>query len=575
MARRCAGISVPVFSLKTKRSLGCGDFLDLIPLIDYANVSGFKILQLLPVNDTSITETSRDKSPYSILSAFALHPIYINIQELAFNFDFEVFAPLIKKLNFPQFEYSRIYHAKKEILKKLFIVRGEKDLKSTSFIKFFEDSKEFLKPYAAFCALRDHYNTSDFSNWDKSCAYSELLVEEVCKKYKVDFFYFVQFHLHRQMRKVVAHAKKKKILLKGDFPIGVHPHSVEAWRFHNYFRWEQQVGAPPDFYNNSGQNWGFPSYDWDEIKEEGFFWLKSRLQWMERYFKIIRLDHILGYFRLWEIPIRERSGLMGSFYPSLGYSEEEIQLTSLNLRSLNKFFFFRNKTYHPRINLIHLKDFDQLNFCQKKIIKQFYKSYFFQRQDSLWKLEGIEKLKVMLNVTKIELCAEDIGVVPNCVNQVLKELNILNLHVQRMPKSFEIEFENPQDFPESCVCMPSNHDTAPLRQWWVENPKKTRKYYYEILKKEGNPPEELTSSLAKEIIEQHLKSRARYAIFLIQDIMAMNEQLCHPRPDFERINDPAQAEDQWNYRMHLYIEELLLNSSFSSDIRQMILEAKR
>lgn len=575
MVRRCAGINVPVFSLRTKKSLGCGELLDLIPLIDWASEAGFKILQILPINDTSMTETDRDGYPYSILSAFALHPIYLNVQELAPELEEQVFRPFIKELNLPRFDYARTYFAKKELLKMLYIMRGERDLCSTAFAKFFEESKEFLRPYAAFCTLRDRHETSDFSKWGDAAAYSELLVDEICDKYDVQFYYFVQFHLHRQMRKVVAHAKKKGVLLKGDFPMGIDPQSVEAWRFRGYLRWDQQMGAPPDFYNDLGQNWGFPSYNWDEIKEEGFYWLKSRLEWMERYFSITRLDHVLGYFRLWEIPIGERIGLMGSFFPAIGYSSAELDVFALDEKARKELFFYRNDTYHPRIDMEKLKEFTRLESSQQKVARQLFEFYFHERQEELWELKGREKLSIMMKATKMELCAEDIGVIPDCVAKVLKELKMLNLHVQRMPKSFEVEFEAPQDFPESCVCMPSNHDTAPLRQWWLENPESTRRYYHMILKREGEPPKDLTSALAKEILDQHLQSSARYAIFLIQDLIAMSDTLRFPIPDHERINDPAFPEDQWNYRMHLYVEELLLDPSFASQLNKMIQEAKR
>lgn len=575
MARRCSGINIPVFSLRTKRSLGCGELFDLIPLIDWAKEAGLKIIQILPINDTSMTETDQDGYPYSILSAFALHPIYLNLQSLAPDFENEIFRPFVKELNLPQFDYGRTYFAKKELLKMLYAMRGESDLVSEAFQTFYEENKEHLRPYAAFCALRDHHNTSDFSKWGKAKVYSELLVEEVCQKYDVSFYYFVQFHLDQQMKKVVAHAKKKGILLKGDFPMGVHPHSVEAWRFNEYFRWDQSMGAPPDFYNDQGQNWGFPSYNFEEIKEENYFWFQSRLKWMETYFSIARLDHVLGYFRLWEIPKGEKIGLMGNFYPALGYSSAELAMVDLEERARSELFFFRNESYHPRIDMKELRAFSTLSLEQKTTALQLFSFYYHERQDALWKQKGREKLTYMNQATKMELCAEDIGVIPDCVAQVLDELGMLNLHVQRMPKSFEIDFEQTEDFPKTCVCTPSNHDTATLRQWWEENPYLTKKYYHTILKHEGDPPKTLTGQLAKEIIISHLQSKARYAIFLLQDLLAMDEQIRFPDPEQERINDPATPKGQWMWRMHLYVEELLLYPSFTNKLRQMIEEANR
>lgn len=576
MARgRCAGINVPVFSLRTKRSLGCGELLDLIPLIDWAKEAKLKIIQLLPVNDTSIIGAGYEGYPYCILSAFALHPIYLNLQALAPDLEEEIFRPFVKELSLPQFDYGRTYLAKCELLKMLYIMRGERDLESESFKAFYEANRNTLKSYAAFCALQSHYQTSDFSKWGRAKTYSELLVDEVCETYDVSFFYFVQYHLDRQMKQVVAHAKKHQILLKGDFPMGIHPHSVEAWRFSEYLRPDQVMGAPPDFYNDQGQNWGFPSYDWDEIKEENFFWLKARLKWMEQYFDIARLDHTLGYFRLWEIPKGEKSALMGTFYPALGYSRQELTRAGLRFATIEALFLYRHERYHPRVNLRQLKAYSDLDPDEQAEVFELFTSYFHGRQHLLWKAKGMEKLALMKKATVMELCVEDIGVIPACAAEVFADLKLLNLHVQRMPKSFEIDFEDPEDFPESCVCMPSNHDTATLREWWEEDSALTQKYYHTILKHTGEAPPQLSGSLAREIIAAHLGSKARYAIFLIQDLFAMREELRSPHPEKQRINDPASAERQWTWRMHLYVEELLLSGSFTREIRRLIEEAKR
>ncbi|NGX47275.1 MAG: 4-alpha-glucanotransferase, partial [Chlamydiae bacterium] len=317
MTKRGAGVNIPIFSLRTKKSLGCGEFLDLIPFIDWAKQAGLKLIQILPINDTSITGTEKDGYPYSILSAYALHPIYLHVQALGAEFEEEL-APIVRELNLPKLDYQKTYLAKREFFKMLFILRGEKDLSTKAFAHFFEKNQEHLKPYAAFCVLRDKYGTSNFKKWKDHAVYSELAVEDICEKEGVDFYYFLQYHLDKQLHTVRSHARKQKILLKGDFPIGVHPHSVEAWRFSEYFRWNKSMGAPPDFYNHLGQNWGFPSYNWEEIRAEGFYWLKSRLAWMQQYFDAIRIDHVLGYFRLWEIPEDEVRGLMGNFYPAEG-----------------------------------------------------------------------------------------------------------------------------------------------------------------------------------------------------------------------------------------------------------------
>ena len=613
MHRKGAGVNIPVFSLRSKQGLGTGEFLDLIPFIDWAKQAGLTLIQLLPINDTSIRSSSDESNhPYSILSAFALHPIYIHFNSIAPELEDQLHF-LAKELNGPHLNYRKTFLAKNELWKKVFEIRGERDLASKDFTDFFKKHGETLKPYAAFNLLCDQYKTYDFRKWERFATYSPLLVEEVCRSSLVKFFYFVQFHLDKQLRQVKTYAKKKKILLKGDFPMGVHPNSVEAWRFSHYFRWHKSMGAPPDFYNDLGQNWGFPPYDWETIREEGYVFLKSRLQWMQEYFDLVRLDHVLGYFRLWEIPKDEVRGLLGTFFPSIPYSKKELQkagITNADLLSQphektllkgldtqlkvkekisdakmrdelytlleDRIFLKENENaYHPRVDLKKTKTFQSLAEKQQKIVLGLFTHYFLERQEDLWKKEGREKLKFILKNTTMLVCAEDIGVIPDCVQEVLKELQIPNLYVQRMPKNFALEYEDPKDFSKNSICTPSNHDTATIREWWEEDEESTKRYYQQILHHSGDPPKQCREEIAKEIIQAHLDSKSLYAIFLLQDLFAISDQIKFPVPKLERINDPADPKYCWRWRMHLYIEELLLAKSFSQALEDMIKRSKR
>lgn len=600
MPTRHAGINIPLFSLRTKQSLGCGDFLDLIPLLDWVKEAGLKLIQLLPILDTSVTKTEKDSYPYSILSVFALHPIYMNIEELAGDFDLEL-EPIISKLNTPKLEYEKTYQTKMELIRFIYHFRGEKDLESSDFKRFFQKSQEHLKPYAAFCLLRDRNHTANFQKWGEYRYYSSLHVDEICEDEDVKLIYFTQYHLHRQFKQAVDHAHKKGVLLKGDFTMGVHPHSVEAWRFHEYFQWDKTMGAPPDYYNCYGQNWGFPTYNWDEIESEKYYFLKERLHYMEKYFDLLRIDHVLGYFRIWEIPKEQVRGLMGNFYPVHGYKKEEIpELEKLSEPALDRTqvevkkkvkdpgdrnrlyseiedvcFFYRRSEYHPRVDCVSSDQFASLTPQMQNEVRDLHDRYFLERQDAIWEGEGRKKLTFMKQNTSMQLCAEDIGVIPTCTKRVLEELGILNLHVQRMPKQLEKEFESPSEFPKTCVCTPSNHDTATLREWWKEDREATKRYYHEILGEAEDPPIELTGKIAKMIIDSHLKSKATWAIFLLQDLLAMSVEIRVSDPADERINDPAHPEHQWKWRMPLYIEELILAKSFTKGIYKQVKEARR
>lgn len=608
MIKRCAGINIPVFSLRSKKGLGTGEFLDLIPLIDWCKESGLKLIQILPVHDTSITETVKDSSPYSILSNFSLHPIYLNIHRIAPELEDEI-KPLAKILNQPHLEYRRTFLAKKELLKMLYLIRGEKDLSSQAFERFFKKNEKHLKPYAAYLILKEKFHSSNFHHWGEYAKFDEKLVDELCEEEKdAPFYYFVQFHLHQQLKEAVDYAAEQGILLKGDLPIGVHPHSADAWRFARYFNFKKTMGAPPGFYEKNGQNWRFPTYRWDEIKADGYDWLKSRLDWLAQYFGAIRLDHVIGYFRLWEIPIEEVRGIMGTFAPAQGFSKEELEADGLidaphclssppesyetekkikakiddeNEREIlyhtleNCLFLKRGGSYHPRVDVIHTDAFKELNEAQQKKVVELNEEYYLERNDSLWRQEGREKLEFMRESTSLMLCGEDMGVNPSCINETLHELKILQLYTERIPKSFETLFQDPKEFPELSVCTPSNHDMSPLRAWWEENEEQSAIYYHTILKEIGTPPKTLTAPLAKRIIQDYLSSKSKMAVFLLQDLLAMNDSLKFPDPKWERINDPANPANRWNWRSHIYIEEFLLNRSFSNQIHEMVKAAHR
>lgn len=569
---RYAGINIPVFSLRSKKGLGTGEFLDLIPLIDWCKEAGLKVIQILPIHDTTITETKDDTSPYSILSTFSLHPIYLNILALAPEFEEEI-KPIAKILNLPHLDYRRTYLAKIELLKMLYLIRGKEDLSSKAFDRFFKKNKSHLKAYAAFSILKEHFKTSDFHQWGADYSrYSELLVDEICEREEANFVYFIQFHLHQQLKEVVHYAKEQGILLKGDLPIGIHPHSVDAWRFADYFKFDKTMGAPPGLENAAGQNWGFPTYKWDEIKAEGFYWLKARLEWLEQYFSIIRLDHVLGYFRFWEIPIEEGRGIMGNFSPAHGFSKEELEAEGITEFGL---FLKRDGSYHPRIDIIQTSTFQALDKKTQKKVDDLKQHYYLDRNDELWRKGGMEKLKFIKKNTSLLLCGEDMGVNPPCIDETLDELQILNLCTERIPKSFEKTFESSQEFPEMSVCIPSNHDMSPLRAWWEEDEEKTALYYHTILKRTGLPPKTLTADLAHQIIQDFLNSKSKIAVFLLQDLLAMSDALKFPDPKWERINDSANPKNQWTWRCHIYIEEFLLAKSFANQIREMVKAARR
>ena len=333
-AVRVAGTLVPVFSLRSETSFGIGDFGDLKKMVDWISKTHQRALQILPINDTTITHTWTDSYPYSCISIFALHPQYADLTVLPALKDkkqSEKFEKLRKELNaLPQIDYERVNDAKTEYLRLLFEQEGEKVLESSAFKKFFAETESWLVPYAQYSYMRDKFGTADFSHWPDHKQWDEAdrkaLSNPKDKAYKeVAFFYYVQFVLSSQLKAVHEYAQAHKIILKGDIPIGVNRYGCDVWTEPRYFNLNGQAGAPPDDFSVNGQNWGFPTYNWDEMIKDGCQWWVNRFQNMAQYFDAYRIDHVLGFFRIWEIPIHSVHGLLGQFAPALGMSREEIE----------------------------------------------------------------------------------------------------------------------------------------------------------------------------------------------------------------------------------------------------------
>ncbi|MBL7747756.1 MAG: 4-alpha-glucanotransferase, partial [Chitinophagaceae bacterium] len=321
-----AGVAIPVFSLRSKNSFGVGEFSDIKLLVDWAKKTGLKLIQLLPINNTMSTFTWMDSYPYGAISAFALHPLYINLQKVAG----KEYAAQIKLLNkkqkelneLPVVDYEEVIRIKFAALKELYDVMGDECLASDGFKHFFKANKHWLESFAAFCYLRDKYGSSNFEEWKTNAVYNKAAISKLVSPKSatytsIGFYYFNQYHLHLQLKEAADYAHKKGIVLKGDIPIGISRNSCDAWVAPEMYNMDWQAGAPPDDFTAIGQNWGFPTYNWKKMQEDGFSWWKQRFEQMSEYFDAFRIDHILGFFRIWSIPANAVQGIMGRFVPCL------------------------------------------------------------------------------------------------------------------------------------------------------------------------------------------------------------------------------------------------------------------
>ena len=651
-----AGVAIPVFSLRSKNSFGVGEFADLKLLVDWAKTVGLKLIQILPVNDTTATHTWADSYPYAAISAFALHPIYVNLEKVAGKEHTDKLRALKRKqkqLNdLVDLDYEQVMKFKLGMLRELYELSGTECLASEDYLAFFESNKHWLVPYAGFCYFRDKYGTSDFQQWKTNGVYDARDIEKLSapgsRTYKeVALHYFIQYHLHLQLKEAADYAHKKGVVLKGDIPIGIYRYGCDAWMAPELYNMCMQAGAPPDDFAVKGQNWGFPTYNWKRMQQDGFAWWRQRFEQMSNYFDAFRIDHILGFFRIWSIPMHAVEGIMGYFVPAIpvhvkefgekgiwfdyyryckpfikdeildhifgSYADRvrrefiitneqgnyELEMGIATQRQVEDYFASlddtdENKTikqglsdlisnvilfeeensegekFHFRFGMDNTSSFRYLEWNTQQKLRDLYVDYFFRRQDDFWRKEAMHKFPYLKRATNMLICGEDLGMVPHCVPDVMKQLGILSLEIQRMPKETTKEFFHPNDAPYLSVVTPSTHDMSTIRGWWEEDRDRTQRFFNNILGQQGDAPYFCEAWINRAIVLQHLYSPAMWSIFQLQDILGMSEKLRRENPNDERINVPAIPKYYWRYRMHLTLEELLKQTEFNEELKGYI-----
>ena len=513
---RGAGTAVPVFSLRTPADFGIGEFRDLRPLVDWAAATHQCVIQLLPVNDTTRKGGWQDSYPYSPVSTFALHPLYMHLQDLGIKED-PAFRKQQAALNaLPELDYPKVFKAKMAYIREAFEKRGAKDLASAAFKRFCKENQGWLDEYTAFCARRD--------------------------KLEPEYYAWMQYHLDKQFCEEVDYARAKGVSFKGDLPIGVSADSAEAYWHPELFNLDSSTGAPPDFFSRDGQNWGFPTYNWEEMAKDDYAWWKARLRKMSRYFDAFRIDHILGFFRIWEIPTEYKSGMMGHFNPALPYSPEDIAALGLPLEGL-----FHPDPRHPGMyQPLIAPDSASLPQWQQERFGALYNDFFYHRHDEFWRRNAEKKLPELLGATGMLACGEDLGMVPDCVPGVMDREKILSLKMRGMEQEGEWKYLS--------VCATSSHDMETLRMQCAEDPK----------------PWEV-----RRMLWDFLDSPSMLAIFPLQDWVAMDPQLRRPDRMAERINEPANPHHHWRFRIHFDLHELLKASELNVAVEGMIKDSRR
>ncbi|MFT4154945.1 4-alpha-glucanotransferase [Parafilimonas sp.] len=646
-----AGVSIPVFSLRSKNSWGVGEFADIKLLVDWAEKTGLRLIQILPVNDTHATGTWSDSYPYAAISAFALHPMYINPDALASKKNKKILKAAKAErsaLNEKDtVDYEAVNNLKWKLLKELYALQKKETFASAAFKDFYKKNRHWLEPYSAFCYYRDLYNTSDFNNWPANNIYNADDVTALFDSAKtaddVLLHCFVQYHLHVQLQEAAAYAHEHGVIIKGDIAIGIYRYGADAWQRPDLFNMHLQAGAPPDDFAVKGQNWGFPTYNWQKMEADGFAWWRQRFEQMSYYFDAFRIDHILGFFRIWSIPMHAVEGIMGHFEPCMpvhinefnqrniwfdyvrytqpyitdqllhdevGDEAEHFKQTYLQPNGngtyslleeyatqrkveahfaafeatehdnwvkqklfdlISNIILFEaegtnGQQFHFRFSVEATRSFQYLNQHTQNQLKELYVDYFFRRQDEFWKKEALKKLPALKRATNMLICGEDLGLVPGSVPEVMKDLGLLSLEIQRMPKQIGREFFHPSDAPYLSVVTPSTHDMSTIRGWWEEDRAKTQRFFNYQLGLWGEAPHSCEPWISRAVIVQHVYAPAMWSIFQMQDLLGISEGLRRPNPIEERINVPAIPRYYWRYRMHVLLEDLLNADEFNAEL---------
>ncbi|MBR1631612.1 MAG: 4-alpha-glucanotransferase [Paludibacteraceae bacterium] len=596
---RLTGTLIPLFSLRSQRSFGIGDFGDLRRMVDWVSLTGQNVLQLLPINDTTASYSRADSYPYSCVSVFALHPVYIDLNALRRLPDNDVelrYEQLRSELNaLPAVDYERVIRAKLQYLRQHFEAYGRQVLTTPDFRRFLTENASWLAPYAQYSTLRDCYQTPDFSSWPDHQTFDAADIGQLtnprCKAYRdVSFWYYVQYLLDRQMCDAHEYARSHDVVLKGDIPIGVNRCSCDVWQRPGNFCIDGQAGAPPDDFSDDGQNWGFPTYNWDAMRVDNYRWWTDRLRHMSRYFDAYRIDHVLGFFRIWEIPVPVRSGLLGQFAPAQGFSTDELVSRGIRPETIRRttcpalfgqsvkspstdclFLHDHRNTdlLHPRILAHRTTAYTTLSADEQRAYDALYEDFFYHRNEDLWYDRAINRLPHLTRATRMLCCAEDLGMVPECVGRVMSRLGILSLEIESMPKQYGLRFGHTEQNPHRSVCVITSHDMPTLRQWWDDDADRARDYYANVLHQDGPAPHPLPADVADRIISRHVGSPSMICIISLQDWFATDETL--RRKDFraERINNPADPDNYWQYRMHIDLDTLVEHRHFNEHVRSL------
>ncbi len=500
------GLCTPLASVRSDRDCGVGDVADLVVLVDWAVEAGASLVQVLPVHDMGTGCV-----PYAAISAFALDPIYVALDRVEAVQSDPVLMRRVREAGAwlnraDRVDFGAVRREKEAILAEAWArVRGRE---LTTELERFRERNPWLDSYALFRVIREAEGHRSWEEWAGRWGEAEKarLVRE--RSGDLERVYYAQWVLDQQWREALAHARARGVFLVGDVPILVGRDSADVWERPGLFRLDSSAGAPPDLYAADGQNWGFPTYEWRAHRETEFAWWRARLRHLEHYFDLYRIDHVVGFFRIWTIPASERTGRTGRFVP-----EDERE----------------------------------------------------------WGRHGREILEMMLGATRMLPLAEDLGTIPPVCRETLRDLGICGLKIQRWERDWDGDghFVAPREYPPLSVAMLSTHDSETFAGWWEAFPEDRRRLH-EAAGFSGEVPSRLDPGLHAEFVRWFSEAGSVFLILMVQDVLAPLGWLPGD-PASHRINVPGVVNDtNWRWRWPVKVEQLMDDREGCARIREWI-----
>jgi len=539
--QKIAGVLAPLFALRTETDLGIGDLEALRQFIDWAADIGFRMVQLLPVN-----ETGGDHSPYNAISAVALEPTTLHLapgspEDLSQeDFDQVVTQSDLEKLRAGAVKHPQVRSLKMNLLEKSFVrfsggAQGSQ--RAADFDGFCERESGWLLDYAFFRTLmEENGNSETWDQWpeeqrDASSARNWLSAQtaEVRQRFseRKSFFKYVQWVAREQWMAVKSYAEERGVGLMGDIPFGVNYYSADVYSRRDEFALDWSGGAPPEpyfkddeFTQKWGQNWGIPLYRWDIMRGRNLDWWRGRVRGVRKIFHVFRIDHVLGFYRVYAFPWRPE----------------------------------RNREFLPL-------SWDEMRERTGGAMPQFY-----PRGDSDWesgeanRREGEEYLRMVLDESgETRVAGEDLGTVPHYVRPSLRSLGVATFKIPQWENYDDGRSIPGRDYQRVSVATYATHDHRPLRALWQEasasdstNAPQAQRELAKIAEFAGLPPMRIDEAdfdrdFYAPVMEALFRSESWIAMVMITDLLARKD----------RFNVPGTATaSNWSRRLQKTVEGL-------------------